>query len=71
MNREILLERLAAIEAHIARADHMIQKQKAIATGLERSGRDAAQARQLLVRLEEYKGSQVALRDQILSKFTR
>jgi hypothetical protein len=68
MNRELLLERLDATEKQIARADHLIQKQKAIVSGLERSGHNAAQARELLEQFEESKAAKIALRDEILAQ---
>jgi len=70
MNRELLLERLDATERQIAWYDHLVQKQRAIVSGLKRSGHNAAQARELLAQFEASRAAKVALRDQILSELT-
>jgi hypothetical protein len=68
MSRELLLERLDAAERQIVRYDYLIQKQRAIVSGLERSGYDAVQARELLAQFEESRTAKIAQRDRLLAK---
>jgi hypothetical protein len=66
MDQQHLLDRLRLCEAHIARGEHSLARQRRTVARLEHDGHDTSVAKQLLDSFELVQCSSMAERDRIL-----
>jgi hypothetical protein len=65
MDREELRRQLGDAEAHVARADRQVVKQRWTVARLERDGKDTTAARAVLTQFEETRKKYIAERDRL------